>query len=184
MSTTIECPSCHRKLAGRPKFCTFCRHRIKQPHGVLFKVSVPMFGFGLFLFIWFMVSTYFHRGVSASNETTAASLTSAHAGDTTTVREGGGVWPCGSTAAALQEMTKWAARGDKAEVFRTMRTTGSIGLLGGMSVKILDGSVLGYERQVRVLTGSDGSAIHTDAEGTYSDPRVGRECWVVSEALK
>jgi hypothetical protein len=83
-------------------------------------------------------------------------------GDTATVRQGDGSWPCGSTTEALDELTKWAVRGDEEEVARTLIKTGSVSLAGGIRVKILD---IGFgKRKVRVLSND-------------------RECWLASEAL-
>ena len=77
---------------------------------------------------------------------------------------------------------KWAVRGDMGEVRRTLMRTGSIGLDGGMKVKILDTGI--GKRQVRVLTNDAGDAYLKDEQGEFSaDPRIGRECWVVSEAV-
>jgi hypothetical protein len=60
--------------------------------------------------------------------------------------------------------------------------TGSIGLDGGMKVKILDTGI--GKRQVRVLTNDAGDAYLKDEQGEFpADPRIGRECWVVSEAV-
>lgn len=107
---------------------------------------------------------------------------SAYIGETATVRQGGGFWPCGSTTEAFDELMKWAALGDNAEVKRTMVTTRSFALYGGMSVKILD---FGFgKRKVRVLTNDAGQTYVKDDQGVFpADPRIGRECWVVSEAL-
>jgi hypothetical protein len=55
---------------------------------------------------------------------------------------------------------KWAVRGDNAEVRRTMNLTRSIGLNGGMSVKILD---IGLgKRKVRVLSDTVGETYLRD----------------------
>jgi hypothetical protein len=103
-------------------------------------------------------------------------------GESATVRSAYGFWPCGSNPEAFSELMKWAVRGDNPEVKRTMRATRSFGLVGGMRVKILD---VGFgRRRVRVLTNSAGEAYLKDEEGSFAaDPRIGRECWVVSEAL-
>jgi hypothetical protein len=51
-----------------------------------------------------------------------------------------------------------------------------------MKVKILD-VVLG-KRRVRVLTNYAGETYLKDEQGSFlADPRIGRECWVVSEAV-
>jgi hypothetical protein len=96
-----------------------------------------------------------------------------------------GFWPCGSTVQALDEMIKWAVRGDSNEIKRVMRATGSIGLIGGQRVKVLDtDGWIAQERKVRVESASDGSVYLRDEQGVFlADRRIGRECWVVSEAL-
>ncbi|MGD0618548.1 MAG: hypothetical protein ABSB67_12885 [Bryobacteraceae bacterium] len=63
-----------------------------------------------------------------------------------------------------------------------MNLTRSIGLNGGMSVKILD---IGLgKRKVRVLSDTVGETYLRDEQGVFpADPRIGRECWVGVEAL-
>jgi len=111
-----------------------------------------------------------------------ASPGTAGIGETVTVRQSSGFWPCGSTTEAFGELMKWAVRGDNAEVKRTLVKTRSIGIVGGMQVKIQD---FGFgKRKVRVLTNDAGEAYLKDEQGVFpADPRIGRECWVVSEAL-
>jgi LSD1 subclass zinc finger protein len=103
-------------------------------------------------------------------------------GNTADVRKAEGFWPCGSTPAAFDELLRWAVRGDNAELKRTMYMTHSFALDGGMKVKILG---VGFgRRKVRVLTNAGGEAYLNDADGVFAaDPRIGRECWVVEEAL-
>jgi len=110
----------------------------------------------------------------------------AHIGDTATVIESNGFWPCGSTPEALDELTKWAVRGDHSELMRTMRSTRSIGLMGGMQVKVLDSrGFLAQIRRVRVLTNASGESSLHDEQGFFAaDPRIGRECWIDSETLR
>lgn len=107
-------------------------------------------------------------------------------GETLTVIESNGFWPCGSTPEALSELTKWAVRGDNAEVRRTLVLTRSIGLMGGMQVKVLDRSgFLIQSARVRVLTNTSGETYLRDEHGSFpADPRIGRECWIDSEALR
>ncbi|HTS50377.1 MAG TPA: hypothetical protein VMH05_20670, partial [Bryobacteraceae bacterium] len=77
---------------------------------------------------------------------------------------------------AFDEMTKWAVRGDNAEVKRTMQVTGSIGLTPGLRVKVLD---VGFgKRKVRVL------GLFSDGQLYSEDARTGRECWVSKDALR
>ena len=91
-----------------------------------------------------------------------------------------GKWLCGSTKEALDEMTKWAVRGDSAEMLRAMRRTRSFMLTpDGFQVKILDWSFTA--RKVRVIgwLDPDDGRIHAYPEET----RIGRECWVPFEAV-
>lgn len=122
---------------------------------------------------------------SATTKTRLDTALNTGIGDTATVRQGQGFWPCGSTPDALEELMKWAARGDKEAVTRTLFKTKSIGIVGGMQVKILDSrGFLSIQRRVRVLTNDAGEARLKDEQGEFSaDPRIGRECWVASEAL-
>jgi hypothetical protein len=63
-----------------------------------------------------------------------------------------------------------------------MLRTRSIAIDAGMKVKVLDSSF--GKRKVRVLTNSAGETLLKDDEGVFSaDPRIGRECWAVTEAL-
>jgi len=80
-------------------------------------------------------------------------------------RRGEGFWPCGSTTDAFDELMKWAVRGDMGEVRRTLMKTGSIGLDGGMKVKVLDTGI--GKRQVCVLTNSAGEAQLKDEQGVF-----------------
>jgi hypothetical protein len=96
-------------------------------------------------------------------------------GETMGIVDGKGFWLCGSSTEAFDEMMKWAVRGDSAEVKRTMRATGSIGLTPGLRVKILD--IRFGKRKVRVLGQFSGGRLYSE------DPRTGRECWVPKEAL-
>ena len=77
---------------------------------------------------------------------------------------------------------KWAVRGDNEEMKRTMRATHSIGLTSNLRVKVLD---TGFgKRRVRVVSDREGNVYLKDEKGQFlADPRIGRECWVVTEAL-
>jgi len=116
-----------------------------------------------------------------------------------------GTWPCGSTVDAYSQMLKWAARGDSDEMRRVMVRTGSILVVDGMQVKVLD---VGFgKRQIRVLAyETTEEAKLRDERAHYSrnprigcgdclvrsvdpgslppDPRIDRECWVAKEALQ
>lgn len=103
-------------------------------------------------------------------------------GDTARVVDGPGYWPCGSSRAALDEMEKWASRGDQTALRSAMGRTRSIGLTEGLRVKILDTGVA--QNKVRVVANRDGKGYERDADGVFpADPRIGAECWVTAEAL-
>lgn len=118
-----------------------------------------------------------NRSANTESRTSAPGL-----GETAGIVNGHGFWPCGSSEAAFSQVMKWAALGDNAELKRTMLRTHSIGLVSGLRVKILD---VGFDkRKVRVL----GMYMEDDENNNKmrlftEDPRTGRECWVVSEAL-
>src|SRR5258708_549782 len=58
---------------------------------------------------------------------------------------------------ALDEMTKWAVLGDQSELKHVMARTRSIGLTGGLRVKVLDtGGILYSEKKVRVVANAEG----------------------------
>jgi hypothetical protein len=122
------------------------------------------------------------------NSAASASPSTADIGETVNIARGiqsngnEGFWPCGSTREAFDEMMKLAGRRDDPEVKIAMRRTHSIGLVGGMQVKILDTEF--GKRKVRVLTNDAGEAYLKDEQGVFpADPRIGTECWVASEAL-
>src|SRR5258706_8408710 len=99
-------------------------------------------------------------GTSTVTATNAAPVSrGVHTGDTVTVR---GSWPCGSSPAALDEMTRWLVRRDSREAARVAIETGSSIVEAGDEVEDLD---LGFMRtKLRVL-------------------RTDTQCWVVSEAV-
>jgi hypothetical protein len=73
---------------------------------------------------------------------------------------------CGSSVQALDEMVKWAVRGDEREMFRVLVTTGSSMWTTGSSAKVLDvGGFLYSRTRIRIL-------------------KTQRECWVPSEAVQ
>lgn len=109
-------------------------------------------------------NVYADTGVSRATDEhrpiATPSPSKAEVGETVTVRQANGFWPCGSTTQAFDDLMKWAVRGDNAEVRRTMNLTRSIGLNGGMSVKILD---IGLgKRKVRVLSDTVGETYLRD----------------------
>ena len=83
-----------------------------------------------------------------------------HAGDLAIISESSGLWPCGSTKDALDQLIKWA--GDRQEYARTMR-------------KLLD-EALGV-RKIRLLGVLEDGKLE-------SIPETGRECWTVREAIR
>jgi hypothetical protein len=117
-----------------------------------------------------------------SQTSTAAPAATSDLGATVGIVDGHGFWACGSSEAALNQMLNLVALGYNAEAKRAMVRTHSIGLTPGLRVKILD---VGFEkRKVRVLglyTQDDEN--HNKMRLLTGDPRTGRECWVVSEAL-
>jgi hypothetical protein len=91
-----------------------------------------------------------------------------------------GPWICGSTKEALGEMVKRAVRHDSSEMFRTMRRTHSFALTDGFQVKILDRGFVSSKVRVTGWLDPDDGRIHAYPE----EKRIGRECWVPSEAVR
>ena len=103
----------------------------------------------------------------------------ANIGDVVMVNHG--AWVCASSKDALDEVTKWATRGDSREMLNALRRSRSFMLMpDGWQVKILD--VSWFTRKVRVLgwLDPDDHRIHAYPEET----RIGRECWVPMEAVQ
>jgi hypothetical protein len=93
-----------------------------------------------------------------------------------------GEWTCSATAEGLDRVEAAIARGDRPKALRTMGSTGSIALDGGMQVKVLDDR--SGQRRVRVMTNHAGERYLRDGKGVFTaDVRIDRECWVRSEAL-
>ncbi len=91
-------------------------------------------------------------------------------------------WTCTPTQEALDEVMNWLVRHDDEEARRTSIKTGSIAVRSGQQVKILDQTF--SERKIRVLSADDGQTYLWDEQGVFAaDPRMGRECWVVREAV-
>ena len=112
----------------------------------------------------------------ATRRVPTPSTTTAGVGDVVIVHSG--LWVCGSTKEAFWEMTKWAVRGDK-EMFRVMRRTSSFGLRDGAQVKILDLGITATKVRVLGQLDPEDGRVHAYPE----DVRIGRECWVASEAV-
>jgi hypothetical protein len=110
--------------------------------------------------------------------TTSPNATAAGIGDVVMVRPG--YWVCGSTKEALDEMVKWAVRNDNDEMLRTMQRTHSFAFVPqGFQVKILDSGVATRKVRVTGWLDPDDGRIHAYPE----EKRIGRECWVASEAV-
>jgi hypothetical protein len=123
-------------------------------------------------------SGVFNSASPASRHTQTSSTTTAGVGSVVMVRPG--KWICGSTKESLGEMTKWAVRGDTAEMLRTMRRTRSFMLTpDGFQVKILDSSFPARKVRVTGWLDPDDGRIHAYPE----EARIGRECWVPFEAV-
>ena len=75
-------------------------------------------------------------------------------------------------------MNKWAVRGDR-EMFQVMRRTHSFALQDGTQVKVLDFSFPATKVRVLGQLNPEDGRVHAYPE----DARIGRECWVASEAV-
>ena len=92
-------------------------------------------------------------------------------------------WTCAPTTDALDEVLQWITKGDETEARRVSLRTQSIRVTSGQKVKILDSGFA--TKKVRVLSAADGQVWMKDEKGWFSaDPRIGRECWVVAEAVQ
>jgi hypothetical protein len=89
-----------------------------------------------------------------------------------------GLWPCGSTKAAFWEMTRLSVNG-KRELFGTMRRTHSFALQDGAQVEVLEVGLAATRVRVSGQFDPDDGRVHAYPE----DARIGRECWVASEAV-
>jgi hypothetical protein len=121
--------------------------------------------------IAFLAIMWLMRGRAALRNAKNLTLTiPAMVGETVEVRRN---FVCAPTTEALGEMTKSASRGDYNGMGRTVLRTHSIFLDPGMQVKVLDLDGF-FERvaKVRVVAADN------------ADPRVGRECWTVAEAIQ
>ena len=185
----IECPSCRMLFDRLPKFCENCGYQFATNPKANIAPPNRFSGkwkwiFGTVAGLWFlfflvslryMASTQVQRDNSRTPKAPPPSSAIIYDGDIATVRDG--LWWCGSTKEALDEMMKWEARHDREEVARVMLRTRSVALTGGIQVKVLDsGGFLYSESRVRTLTQAK--------QGDPSfNPRIGLECWTVTEAL-
>jgi hypothetical protein len=205
-----QCPSCRTIHEGQPNFCGKCGFEFQpqaSPSGDrgplrelaasrkrltgLQKLILGALAIGS----TFAISLYIgapsgrsglnsnsNAGAHPATQQAPANGSRADIGETLTVQRAKGFWVCASTPDALREMLKWVVADDQAEVKRTMVRTHSIAVNGGMKVKVLD---IGFgKRKIRVLTNDAGEMYLRDEKGAFpADPRIGRECWVPSEAL-
>ncbi len=179
-----ECPSCRRLHESQPRFCSQCGHQFVpgQPADAGPETTAPVPA-GRPAGQSFALGSLDNRSAASkivavvailsacglvvalgkySSQYSSKSLSARQAGLGETVVVGGLYsWPCGSSVAAFDELTKWAELHDDDEVTRTLIRTGSLLVRPGGAVKILD---VGFgKRKVRVPTG--------------------RECWIASEAV-
>jgi len=90
-----------------------------------------------------------------------------------------GRWVCGSSKEAHDEITKWVVLKDNEEMLQVMRRTNSFALPDGYQVKILDRGFATTKVRVLGWLDPDDGKIHAYPE----DNRIGRECWVTTEAV-
>lgn len=176
-----QCSKCNVVAGDRARFCDKCGSRLgdtkQRFNSKAFGVGIGLVALVLGLLL-FSVARTRTAGPPASNDPSSSVVI----GETAKVKGASGYWPCGSSETAFDELTKWTGLHDEAEVKRTLGRTHSIGVLGGMQVKVLDSHV--GMRKIRVLTNDAGEAYLRDEKGVFaSDPRIGRECWIAPEAL-
>jgi hypothetical protein len=178
------CQQCGTPISELGKYCGACGKPNpfspkappkKSGLGRIAKIVIA--AFGVFFLLQLMVALSGHHVTPSSSALRPVSAPTdvIHEGDTATVKEG--LWYCGSSKAALDEMIKWAVRHDRQEVARVMVKTRSVALTKGIQVKVLDSGGLFYsQRKVRTLTKAE------NGDPAFN-PRVGMECWTVMEAL-
>ena len=175
-----QCSKCNFVAGDLAKFCDKCGSRLGVTKE---RFNSKAFGVGIGLVavvlgLLFSVARTRTAGTPASNDPPPTVVI----GENAKVKGASGYWPCCSSEAAFDELIKWAGLHDEAELKRTLARTHSIGVLGGMQVKVLDSHV--GMRKIRVLTNDAGEAYMRDEKGAFaSDPRIGRECWIAPEAL-
>jgi hypothetical protein len=126
--------------------------------------------FGIVVLVIFSI----HMLSRLGRDVSASSVTSLRVGDQGVISGdvGKDTWTCAPTQEALDEIVTWIVKHDKLEARRAMIETKSFTVASGQHVKILDDTFT--ERKIRILSADDGSA---------DDPRIGRSCWVVREAV-
>jgi hypothetical protein len=190
-----RCPSCAKELDRQSRFCDNCGRQLAaasaskaQPRRTSAGKLVFATLFGMF-FLGLVSQKFTESSMSQNlpppNKTRARATPSLRPGDSASIVSGSGYWPCGSSQEALDEMLTWIGRHDEAEVKRTMARTRSVGLTAGLQVKMLEyGGFLFSVSKVRVVANSEGKVYEKDEQGTFlADPRIGRECWIPSDAL-
>jgi hypothetical protein len=182
-----QCSKCNFVAGDLAKFCDKCGSRLGDTKE---RFNFKAFGLGIGLValvvaLLFAVALTRRVGPPASTDPASSDApASSHVviGETAKVKGASGYWPCGSSEAAFNELIKWAGLHDEAELKRTLARTHSIGVLGGMQVKVLDSHV--GIRKIRILTNDAGEGYLRDEKGVFaSDSRIGRECWIAPEAL-
>jgi hypothetical protein len=166
----MTCPNCKAEQSKQAKFCTACGATSKKRMGWIGREVWTI------LALVFVRALWFAPGTPPSPAAPSRGL--AKIGDVVMMNHG--KWVCASSKDALDEVLKWAVRGDNQEMLLALRRTGSFMLMpDGWQVKILDASWI--TRKVRVLgwLDPDDGQIHA-----YPDEqRIGRECWVPMEAI-
>ena len=195
----IKCPDCRRTYEGSPKRCPGCGYQFASDPRANIPTRRRRF---VPVQVWIIIAVVGATlGILLSSKTSPSSTSwkpgrdmfgrpakspSAGAGarlNTPTTSAGPvlvkpGFWPCGSTKDAYWEITKSALTG-KAAMFAAMRRTHSFALQDGAQVTVLDFGIAATRvRVIGQLDPGDGR-VHAYPE----DGRVGRVCWVASEAV-
>jgi len=162
------CAKCGGVRDDCERFCSACGTPILAPAKSASIGKFLLLSIVTLLGLVGMLAAFIHAiapvaGARVLPETPSPSVPVAHvnhSGDVVTVQENS---LCGSTPGALDEMYRWAVRGDKTEAARVAINTHSTAVKGGDTVKILE---IGFiHSKIRIL-------------------RSERECWVVSELVR
>jgi len=182
----MNCPSCQSEQSAQSRFCTGCGAPVRgKSHGHTLKwwLGRALLAMLALTLIRVLLHSPVARSAPAFQASPAAAVDQprglANIGDVVMVKHG--PWVCASSKDALDEVAKWAARGDTQEMLLALRRTRSFMLMpDGWQVKILDQSW--FTRKVRVLgwLDPDDGRVHAYPE----EHRIGRECWVPMEAVQ